>query len=240
MIAVHRLVEAAPGAAHIVFLHGLAGDAFTSWGVRGHPGVFQARLAAAFPACAVTTIGYPAEVARFKADPSFTLAPIVEAFGPTLDGLVAGRGPLVFLGFCLGGLLAALALRERASRTALPPVLLFLMDVPLLLPERDDPYPEIGAGLGLTVAGMAETARWLRAEAGAAGIRLVSILSEAPGWFAPYGRDGASPPAPLHVVPGDHLAIAAAPEAGDHPPLCVVSAAIAAFLADQAGHRNQR
>ncbi|MGP9819076.1 hypothetical protein ACTZWW_03585 [Salinarimonas sp. NSM] len=244
MIAVHPLVEA-PRAPHVVFLHGLEGDAFASWGPRERPGVFQARLSAAHPGCATTTIGYPASVARFKSDPAFTLAPIEAAFGEALDGLLAERPAAIFVGYCLGGLLAALALRARTARGRLPPTLLFLMDAPLLLPERGDPYPEIGAGLGLTVADMADLARWLRGEAGAVGIRLVSILSEAPGWLAPYGRDAASPPAPLHVVPGDHLALAAAPATGDFAPLAVVSGAIVAFLAevlaaDQAGQRNQR
>ena len=106
------------------------------------------------------------------------------------------------------------------------------MDAPLLLPEHDDPYPEIGAGLGLTVSQMADLVAWLRAEAAPAGVRLVSILSAAPGWLEPYGRDAASPPAPLHKVPGDHLALAAAPETGAFAPLAVVSETIDAFLAE--------
>lgn len=226
-------LEIAPGTAggpDIVLLHGIDGDPVKSWCAGGDAPVFAQRLAAYFPQAHVRSLGYPASLPRFRATPGLDLAVVAAQLARDFDAMLAPARPAVFVGFCLGGLLAALALRERQRVAPLPPVLLFLLDAPLREAEGEDPFPQVREALGLTADRMAANLDWLRAAMADGAIAIVSILTEAPGWMAPYGRDALSPPAPLHRVPGDHLAMVAASPDGDLPTLTHVIAETQRFL----------
>jgi hypothetical protein len=222
VIAVHTIAAAPSPAPLVVFLHGLDGDALTTWGLPTESATFPRRVAAAFPGCAVVSLGYPARLGRFLREPNFTVAPIAAALAETLAILGDGRPRVAIIGYCLGGLLASLALRQIRPEGCGPPAFLALMDAPLLLPAAGDPYPEVTSALGFEPEPLAVNVAWLRDEVLGSRLRLATIVSEAPGWVAPYAREALSPPAPLARVAGDHLALARAPTTGDFAPLDIL------------------
>jgi len=214
----------------IILLHGIDGDAVSSWRASGDRPVFADRLAVRFPTARVRSLGYPASLPTYRATPDLDLACVAARLADTFGTVFSSTRPAVIVGFCLGGLVAAMALRERTRAASLPPTLLFLLDAPLRPARGIDPYPQVAEALGLTPTLMGATLDWLQAALGDGKIAIVSILSEAPGWMEPYGREALSPLAPLYHVPGDHLAMVAARETEALPTLDHVIRETDAFL----------
>jgi hypothetical protein len=214
MIEYVEVASGAPGGADIVLLHGIDGDPIASWSAGESRPIFAQRLAARFPDARIVSLGYPASLARFRATPELDLTVVAAKLADDFEMMLVPARPTVFVGFCLGGLLTAIALRLRQRVAPLPPTLLFLLDAPLREAEGEDPFPQVRDALGLTGERMTANLDWLRAAMADDTIAVVSILTEAPGWMAPYGRDALSPPAPLYRVPGDHLAMVAATDTG--------------------------
>ncbi|WBO21385.1 hypothetical protein [Sphingomonas abietis] len=225
MIACHEITRGTAQGPAMLFLHGLDGDPIATWGVAGAGAVFPRRLAAALPAARILSLGYPAALAVYRQRPELSLAIVAEALAERLAPILSHRPALGIVGYCLGGLVAAMALRRLAGTMTLPPTLLCLMDAPLRLPGEEDPFPQVGAALRLSGTELADITDWLHLSYRPGAFEMVSMLSSAPGWLAPYARDALSPPAPLVRLPGDHLALAMAPETGDFAPLrCVIAA----------------
>lgn len=214
MIELVDVAPGAPGGPDIVLLHGIDGDPIASWSKEGDRPIFAQRLAARFPEARIRSLGYPASLPRFRATPGLDLTVVAAQLAEDFATMLMPARPTVFVGFCLGGLLAAMALRLRQRAAPLPPTLLFLLDAPLREAEGEDPFPQVRDALGLTGERMAANLDWLRAAMAEGAVSIVAILTEAPGWMAPYGRDALSPPARLYRVPGDHLAMVAATDTG--------------------------
>jgi len=231
MITVVECSAGTAAAADIILLHGIDGDPVTSWAQSSERPVFADRLAARFPDARVRSLGYPAALPTFRATPGLDLAVVADHVAATFKTLLAAQRPLVIVGFCLGGLVAAMALRRFEEEDRLPRTLLFLLDVPLLPAIGEDPFPQVSVALGLTPAAMQATTGWLRSRVAGGSISAVSILTEEPGWMEPYGRDALSPPAPMYRVRGDHLGMVRASHGEELCTLRHVTAEAAAFLA---------
>lgn len=229
MIDVQAIADAPPPAPVVLFLHGIDGDALSAWGQSPAGPAFPHRLAQRFPGLQVVSVGYPASLKLYAEDSRLSLAEVAARLAHALPTLLAGRSAVSIVGYCLGALTMAMALRSLASRAALPAVQLFAIDAPLREPEID-PFPVVGATLRLGEREMAAVRAWLLGRFAPGRFELVTVLSSGPGWLAPYAPDSLSPPAPLYRVSGDHLAVALAPAAGPFEPLEVVERELRAFL----------
>jgi hypothetical protein len=238
MITVVECSAGQAAAADIILLHGIDGDPVTSWAQVGERPVFADRLAARFPDACVRSLGYPAALATFRATPGLDLAGVAGHVAATFTTLLTAQRPLVIVGFCLGGMVAAMALRQLEQAGPLPRTLLFLLDVPLLPAVGEDPFPQVSIALGLTPAAMQSSTDWLRSSIVDGSISAVSILTEEPGWMEPYGRDALSPPASMYRVPGDHLGMVRVNHMEELCTLRHVTAEAAAFLAPQLDTRK--
>jgi hypothetical protein len=101
--------------ADVIFVHGLDGDARTTWHPKGNPDAFwPAWLGADVPAVGVWSLGYAVSASAWKghamplADRASNVLDLLE-----LDGI--GRRPLAFVCHSLGGLLVKQVLRHASD-----------------------------------------------------------------------------------------------------------------------------
>jgi len=101
----------------IIFIHGLGGDATSSWHPAGNPGLFWPQwLADDIPMARVWTLNYPAAWTKWLADASGM--GILDRSRNILQYLVAsglGKRPIVFIAHSLGGLMVKQLLRTASS-----------------------------------------------------------------------------------------------------------------------------
>ena len=103
-------------AADVVFVHGLGGNARATWMAddKREETFWPAWLAADFPQLGVWTLGYAADVSKWKAE-SMPLADRGNAVLEQLSNKGLGRRPLIFIAHSLGGIVVKQILRHAES-----------------------------------------------------------------------------------------------------------------------------
>jgi predicted alpha/beta hydrolase family esterase len=103
-------------AADVVFVHGLGGSAHATWMAdeKKEDTFWPAWLAADFPMVGVWTLGFAADVSKWKAE-SMPLADRGNAVVEQLSNKKLGSRPLIFIAHSLGGIVVKQVLRHAES-----------------------------------------------------------------------------------------------------------------------------
>ena len=102
----------------IIFVHGLGGDLYTTWGAKGSPATFITRLADAFPKAAVYSCGYSTGVKRVLhfSPKKLDFEELAEIWrGYIRDALLHRHSSVAIVCHSLGGVLTMTALRQLAT-----------------------------------------------------------------------------------------------------------------------------
>ena len=140
--------EPAEANAAAVFVHGIAGHFLNSWGPEGLPGTFLKRLSFDLPHVAVFTADYPSDMDRVIDDDALTLQRLVDCWADKLGYSLMNRFTSVaVIGYCLGGLLTTMAIRQWFHRDTRwsqrlfsheDRMMLLLLDVLHQVPTKED------------------------------------------------------------------------------------------------------
>lgn len=124
----------------IVFVHGIAGHPFNSWGNPGGPGAFLTRLGNRVGNVNIFTGGYRSDLEAIFSDKQLTLEALVSGWHDLLlNQVLAHHDRVVIVAHCLGGLLTTMATQKLDQDCPLvtPPRLCFiLMETLFQLPPK--------------------------------------------------------------------------------------------------------
>ena len=131
-----------------VFIHGIAGHYLDSWGEKNCPATFLRRLSVDCPSVAVFSADYPSGMDRLVDDDDLTLRRLVEGWANVLGESVMNHYRAVaVIGFCLGGLLTTMAIRQwfvndakwaQCLASGDGRLMLFLLDTLHQVPNKED------------------------------------------------------------------------------------------------------
>ncbi|MEM9293131.1 MAG: hypothetical protein AAGD01_15730 [Acidobacteriota bacterium] len=177
----------------VVFLHGLDGHFWNTWGPEDAPGSFPLRLADELPHAAIALFDYPARLQRFLQDPDHTLHRIAQAWARHLvEDLFPRFSRIYILGYCLGGLITTLALRELEDEGRLPSFSeasehqrfdVLLLDVPHRWPEGHLGFSKVFELDDQVLGKNAEF--WQRQVEASGGLKPHILLSRPGSWITP-------------------------------------------------------
>jgi hypothetical protein len=212
----------------VLFIHGLSGDLRATWG-GGPTGGFMARLAGDLPQTAVVAYDYPSELSRFILDETLTVRQVASHLAATLRSLTATYAVVGVVGYCLGGVLAGVALRELAQERSLQTgVVVFLLDV---AHEWLVTRPDVTRALGVDSATLQENARFWREQTDEPGSHTVyALLSGKERWVAGIRPDAGLPAGRVATFDLAHESLPMAPVAGPFGPYTFVLERLRAML----------
>lgn len=205
--------------AAVVFLHGLDGHYWRTWGTDENPGTFIRRTIEDLPQLAVAAFDYPARLFGFLDENALTIDEISQAWAESLRETILGKySTVAIVGYCLGGIVTTLALRRLLSSRALPPcrILAFLLDVPHDWPEC---YLTTGEVLKVEVATLHANAEFWRAQQQLRnGLSAYAVLSRGDSWTSSFNPAGRLPPDRICSVAVTHVQLTKPPVRGFFKP----------------------
>lgn len=182
----------------------------------------MARLAGDLPQTSILAYDYPSELSRFIVDETLTAHQVASNLAAALRSLTARYAVVGVVGYCLGGVLAGLALRElaheRGSQTG--GVVVFLLDV---AHEWLVARPDVTRALGVDAATLRENARFWREQTDEpGGLTVYALLSGKERWVQGIRPDAGLPAGRVTTFEVAHESLPMAPVAGPFGPYTFV------------------